>query len=148
TERVLTLLQKFENGDIDSWWQLNLDLALRPYGNKQYLDELQFDLRKLPGWEDAEDRTRKRIVEAAERYVLEGQPRNDEWIGTNIMFRPAFSGYRALFLMLAESPGSVEELSADTWGKWAGTIVSYPLNSYGGDEMMPHIRLVEKAYTA
>jgi hypothetical protein len=109
---------------------------------------LQFDLRKFPGWEDADEPTKKRMVEAAKRYIHEGQPQNDRWVGTNIIFPPALSGYRALFLLLAESPQFVEELSLDIWAKWAATIVSYPLNSYGGDEMLPHNRLVEKAYTA
>jgi hypothetical protein len=62
---------------------------------KYYGDELQFDLRTLPGWEEADTETRKRIVEAGKRYVREGEPQNDEWVGTNTLFRPAFSGYRA-----------------------------------------------------
>ena len=145
---MLSHLNKFESGEIDSWWQLNLELGLRPHGTKQYIDELQFDLRKLPGWEEADEPTQTRIVEAAKGYLIDGEPKNAEWVGTNVMFRPAYSGYRALYLLLAEAPDVVEGLSHDVWAKWAAIIVSYPLNTYGGDEMIPHQRLVEKAYTA
>jgi hypothetical protein len=147
-QRLLSSLEKLENGDMDSWWRLNLELPLRPFGNRQYLDELQFDLTKLPGWQEADGPTRKRIVDAAKRYVVDGQPGNDEWVGTNIVFRPAFAGYRALYLLLAESAAFVEELSDDLWAKWAAIIVSYPLNSFGGDEVIPHQQLVERAYRA
>jgi len=144
-ERVLQCLDKFEKGELDFWWHLNLQLTLGPY-MRVYGDELQFDLRQLPGWKEADPKTRARILEAAKRYIGDGEPQNKEWVGTNTMFRPAFSGYRALYLVLAESPEFIKELSNGTWRKWAAVIVSYPLNSYGGDEMIPHQFLVTKAY--
>jgi hypothetical protein len=144
-ERVLRCLVKFEEGEVDSWWQLNMELTLKPY-MKVYGDELQFDLRKLPGWEEADAETRKRIVEAAKQYLKVGEPQNDVWVGKNTLFRPAFSGYRALYLLLAEAPEFIEQLSSDIWRKWAAIIVSYPMNSRSGDEMIPHQILVAQAY--
>jgi hypothetical protein len=145
-ERVLECLDKFEKGELDFWWHLNLQLTLGRY-MRVYGDELQFDLRQLPGWKEADAKTRARILEAAKRYIRDGEPQNNEWVGTNMMFRPAFSGYRALYLVLAESPEFIKELSKGTWRKWAAVIVSYPLNSHGGDEMVPHQILVTGAYT-
>jgi hypothetical protein len=147
-ERVLSSLRKFENGDLDSWCQLFIDLALRPYGNKQYINYLEFDLRKLPGWNEADSPTQMRIVEAAKRYISDGDPQNHEWLGTRIIFPQAFSGYRALFLLLVESPTFIETLSKDILTKWAAIIVSYPLNSFQDDESNPHRRLVGMAYFA
>ncbi len=145
-ERVLECLERFEKGEIDSWWHLNMQLTLKPLMTV-YGDELQFDLQKLPGWQEAEAETRTRIIEAAKRYVVEGEPQNAEWIGTNKIFRPAFSGYRAFYLLLAEFPEFVARLSVEVWQKWAATIVSYPLNSHGNDkEMLPHQFLVARAY--
>lgn len=145
-ERVLECLDKFEKGDIDFWWDLNLQLTLMPYA-KVYGDELQFDLRKLPGWQEADAEAQLRIIEAAKKYVIEGEPQNDKWVGTNTIFRPAFAGYRALYLLLAESPEFVKQLSGEVWLKWAVTIVSYPLNSHGDEkEMLPHQFLVARAY--
>src|SRR5215216_3512862 len=102
----------------------------------------------MPGWKEAGDQTRLRIVEAAKRYVIEGESQNDEWLGTRTIFRPAFAGYRALYLLLAESPEFVKQLPIDIWQKWAAIIVSYPLNSFGDDEMIPHQLLVTYAYTS
>jgi len=145
-ERVLKLLDRLEKGEVEAWWQLNMEMTLKPY-MKVYGDELQFDLRKLAGWEEADADTRGRIIEAAKRYVRDGEPQNKEWVGTNTMSRPAFSGYRALYLLQAVSPEFVGQLSSDTWRKWAAIIVSYPMNSHGGDEMIPHQVLVAQAYT-
>ena len=144
-ERVLECLKQFEEGEISFWWGLNLQLTLKPY-MKVYGDELQFDLRNLPGWEEADSETRARIIEAAKKYVIDGDPQNDQWVGTTVMHRPAFSGYRALYLLLDESPEFIKQLSGDIWRKWAAVIVSYPLNSHGGEEMIPHQFLVAKAY--
>jgi len=143
-ERVMECLDKFEKGDVDFWWHLNLQLALTPYS--KYIDELQFDLRTLPGWKEADDHTRSRILAAAKQYVIKGEPQNDQWVGTKVMFRPAFSGYRALYLLQAEYPEFIESVSPDSWRTWAAVIVSYPLNSHGGDEMIPHQILLSKAY--
>ena len=145
-ERVLECLERFEKGGIDFWWHLNMQLTLKPL-MKVYGDELLFDLRKLPGWQEADAETQSRIIEAAKKYVVEGEPQNAEWVGTNTIFRPAFSAYRALYLLLAESPEFIEQLPAEIWQKWAATIVSYPLNSQGNDkEMLPHQFLVARAY--
>ena len=144
-ERVLECLERFEKGETEFWWHLNMQLTLKPY-MKVYGNDLQYDLRKLPGWEEAEQETRTRIIEAAKKYVIDGEPLNEEWVGTNTIFRPAFSGYRALYLLLAESPEFIEKISGDLWRKWAATVVSFPLNSHGGDEMIPHQVLVAHAY--
>lgn len=144
-ERVLECLNKFEKGEIDFWWHLNLQLTLHPYG-RVYTDELEFDLRRLPGWNEADEETQVRIIEAAKIYVVKGDPQNKEWVGTTNVFRPAFAGYRALYLLLVECKDFFDQLSAAVWQKWAAVIVSYPLNSYGGDEMIPHELLVGKAY--
>lgn len=147
-ESVLSDLEKLESGDMDWWWRMNLDLAFRPYGKKQYLDELQFDLSKLPGWAEADEHTRARIVNGAKQYVVSGEPQNPEWVGTKTVFRPAFAGYRALYLLLAQSPEFVDELSSEVWAKWAAIIVCYPLNSFGENELIPHKLLVQRAYNA
>jgi len=139
-------LDKFEAGDFNSWWELNLQLGLTPYS--RYVDELEFDLRKMPGWKEATDHTRSRIIEAAKHYVIKGEPRNDEWLGMRTIFRPAFSGYRALYLLFHESPEFVKQVPINVWQKWAAIVVSYPLNSFGGDEMIAHQLLATAVYSS
>lgn len=143
-ERIAVLLEKYESGNIGAWWQLNREMTLEP-DSTHYGDELEPNLTALPGWKAADQTTRKRIVEAAKRYVHEQDPRTSEWLGENILYRPAFAGYRALLLLLQEEPHFLSELPADVWQKWAPTIIAYPVPSNFGDESL-HLTLVEMAY--
>lgn len=127
-ERKAILLDKFESGDLAAWWQLNLEMTLEP-DSTHYGNELESDITKLPGWNSADVKTRERIVKAAKKYVLEQDPNTSEWLGTNIMHRPAFAGYRALLLLLQEAPVFLNTIPANIWKKWAPIIISYPVSS-------------------
>ena len=80
TERILQCLDECESGDQSAFWKLNLEMTLEPQ-DRYYGDELEPDLIKLPGWKDAEDITRKRIIQAARRYIVSGDPETPRWLG-------------------------------------------------------------------
>lgn len=90
--------------------------------------------------------TRGRIVEAAKRYVLDGDPRTDEWFGTDVTYRPAFAGYQALCLLLRFAPEFLEGLAAYVWEKWVPSILTFPVTLNTEEEKNPHLRLVATAY--
>lgn len=143
-ERIVSLLDKFEFGDLNAWWLLNMEITLEPHST-YYGDEFESDLTNLPGWMEANEVTKKRIIEAAKRYILEGDPKTDEWIGKQILYRPAYAGYRALSLLLQESPEFTISMSPDVWKKWAPMILAYPIS--GGIEEREHADvMVNKAY--
>ena len=144
-ELVRNELQLFEGGDIDAWWRLNTNLALKP--DSLYYNELESDITRLPGWEVADGETRSRIVQAARRYVIEGNPYNVEWLGLDSapMLLPALAGYRALQLLLQEDPGFVDTIPAAAWAQWAAIILDYP-GSSGSDEVDTKRTLVCLAY--
>lgn len=123
-QRIVELLDRCECGDIDGWWHLNLVMTMEQacYGN-----EIEPDLRKLPGWKSADAQTRIRIVGAAKTYVLQGDPQNERWIGTNTFFRPAAAGYRGLRLLREEEPHLAASLEPAVWAKWAAAVVAYPV---------------------
>ncbi len=125
-ERFAALLEKYEAGDLSAWWQLNREMTLKR-DSKFYGDEFEPDLTTLPGWQEADLTTRKRIVEAAKRYISKGNPNTPAWLGTNIMHRPAFAGYRAFQLLLHEEPDWLSSISADVWKKWAPIILAFPI---------------------
>lgn len=145
-ERMLTWLERFEAGETDGFWMLNREMTLHPKST-HYGDELLSDLRKLPGWIEADDALRQRIIAAARKYLFDGDPKTDEWIGTNAIQFSAFAGYRAIKLLINLDGGFVEGLPAEIWDKWTPIIYFYPIyNGSNQDEFQQHKELVAKAY--
>jgi predicted NACHT family NTPase len=77
-ERIALLLDECESGNLSVWWRLNMAMTLEP-DSTFYGDELEPDLTVLPGWKAADAATKARIVETAKRYVLEQDPKTQEW---------------------------------------------------------------------
>ncbi|KAM3092559.1 NACHT domain-containing protein [Phormidesmis sp. 146-35] len=141
-ERVALFLGQLENGDLLVWWLLNREMTLKP-DSEYYGDDSELDLTKLPGWQEAEEATQKRIIEIAKKYV---QQQNDiayEWIGTNSYNRPAIAGCRALQLLLKESPDFLATLLPEIWKKWAPIIIAAPNTNQNDDS---YLEIVKYAY--
>ncbi|MBA1343657.1 MAG: hypothetical protein C5S52_08690 [ANME-2 cluster archaeon] len=135
-KRIAFLLGECESGNLLAWWRLNREMTLAP-DSTFYGDGLESDLTVLPGWNVADAATKARIVEAAKRCVLEQDPKTQEWLGTNKMPPLAVSGYRALLLLLRESPDFIPTIPTGVWKKWAPIILAY---------LKPHHELVKLAY--
>lgn len=143
-ERIVTLLNECESGNSEAWWRLNMEMTLEP-NSTHYRDELKSDLTVLPGWKAADLATMARIVEAAKRYLVEQDPQTQKWLGTDTFHRPAFAGFRALRLLLKETPAFVTTIPSEVWKTWAPLILAYPTSgSSGGQESQQH--LVRWAY--
>ena len=123
--RVQELLAECESGDVTAWWRLNWSMRYKLDGTSP-IKELNPDLTILPGWIEADEQTRKRIVEAAKRYVLQHRLQPKQWLHTNIVFRPDVAGYRALRLLFKEKPDFVNTLPTNMWHHWMPIIVCYP----------------------
>jgi hypothetical protein len=123
-ERVRIGLERFEAGDIDAWWRLNLSLTLSP--RSTHYNELQSRITKMPGWSAAGDETRRRILNAAKKYLENGQPRVEKWLGKNSYQHSDLSAYRALVLLREVDRETYEGLDADVWKKWAPVVVGVP----------------------
>ncbi len=143
-ERIATLLGQCEVGNLAAWWDLNLEMTLE-VDSTHYGIDLESDLTVLPGWKTADDSTKARIIQAAEKYVLDQDPETREWLGTKVFYRPAMAGFRALRLLLKEAPGFISTIPSDVWKKWAPTILVYPTSS-GIEDQEPHRELVKIAY--
>ena len=143
-QRISTLLDACEAGNLVAWWRLNLDMTLEPTST-HYEDDLEPDLTALPGWKASDSVTRRRIIEAAKSYVLRGEPNTHTWFGTNTFHPPAVAGYRALLLLLQEDSSFVSQLPVEVWKKWTPVILSYPLSSKAQREES-HLDLIKRAY--
>ncbi len=124
-DRIAQLLDEFESGNRDAWWRLNMEMTLEP-NSRFYGSELEADLKLLPGWRDANEETRARILKAAKEYVSEEDCKKTEWLGKDITYRSAEAGYRALRLLIKEDPDFISSLAADIWKKWASIILAFP----------------------
>ncbi len=145
-EHVKTWLGRCESGEVDAWWQLNHCMLFDKSGQAGGRNDVEDDLRELPGWKDASPDTRHRIVEAAKAALRDCEPNNSTWLGTNTLHRPACAGYRALVLLAHEEPEALEGLTAEIWTKWAASVLGFPVSvSIVGNEQ-PALDLTAMAY--
>jgi hypothetical protein len=146
-ERVLGALNDIEAGDVDAFWQ-RLDYYLKfNQDGRSRTSPTEWDLTALPGWDAADAATRDRIVGAAKRYVLEGEPGIDGWLGEDTIWEthPAYAGYRALRLLANLAPDFVADMPDEVWERWAPVILDYPISA-STEEVEPHRELVAMAY--
>jgi len=150
---VQQLLEKYESGNLDAWWQLNRVLTIAPEST-HYGDELAADLTTLPGWQEADELTHARLIEAAHGYILARAPeaqrtlqeRMHTWMGKAITYDfPLYAGYRAFRLLQREAPALLETIPPMVWQQWAPMLASYPLQRDDA-AMERHHRLIHAAY--
>lgn len=126
-ERVSNLLESFESGDLNAWWQLNMDLTLAPLSTRySFQSELSSDLTALPGWTEIGEDMRSRCIAAAEVYLRKADPKTEIWLGSNTFYRPAAAGYRALRLLRKYNPEILHALPESVWSVWTPIILAYP----------------------
>lgn len=146
TERVKEWLQRCESGEVDAWSQLNYCMVFDESGHSHGYGELEDDLRSLPGWIDAEQGVRNRIVEAAKVALRNGEPNNSAWLGTNTFHRPSCAGYRALVLLAHEKSETLQTIPAQAWAKWAASTLGFPVSIGIVGKEQPALDLVALAY--
>ncbi|WP_223342018.1 NACHT domain-containing NTPase [Synechocystis sp. PCC 7339] len=127
-ERVIDCLEQLESGDLSAWWRLNREMTLLPQ-SKRYGHNLELDLTQLPGWKEAEQATKKRIIQGAIQYIQQQTDIDYSWIGTNTYNFSELYGCKALQLILTEAPRILDNFSTDIWKRWTPIILSVP-NSF------------------
>jgi hypothetical protein len=134
-KEIETHLARAEGGDLRGWWGLNYVLIFDEQGRPTTVGELEPDIRKLDGWQRMSDEQRSRALAVAKRYLTEAEPEPEQWFGTGTVWKPAFAGYRALYLLCAVDEASLAALPPATWARWAPIIVGYPLLNYSDDPL-------------
>jgi predicted NACHT family NTPase len=132
-DQIETLLNQFEIGDLNAWWKLNLRLLSNPDG-RFAKSESEFDITQMPGWVEANDETKARIIRAAMNYILESGPDLREWLGKTIIYRPVFAAFRALYLLYKVSRADIDNLPVLVWKKWVPILIAYPIRDARNDE--------------
>lgn len=132
-KEIETHLARAQDGDLKSWWVLNSTLTFDERGGATVTGELEPDLRKLDGWGLMTAAQHERALAAAKRYVVHAQPEPERWFGTGTIWKPAFAGYRALFLISVVEPAWLDALPPEAWKHWGSIIVGYPLSNSSED---------------
>ncbi|MFQ5752061.1 MAG: NACHT domain-containing protein, partial [bacterium] len=145
SSRIEKCLNRFEAGDYDAWWQLCLEMTLEAT-TKYYYDELKADLTALPGWKNSTEQTRKRILEAAKKYVLERDAKPENWLGTDKLHRPAMAGYKAFILLKKERPDVLTNFDTSVWKNWAPILLGHPEPSGVAGQDETYLVVIQKAY--
>lgn len=143
SELLETDLQKIEAGNISSWMQLTLDLTLEPTST-HYAADRGPDLRDTPGWKAADTVTRNRILDAALRYLQEGDPQNDEWFRTPSISYPPIAGFHALTLLMVMEDPRQDTLSREVWSKWVPILLRFLTGER--DKLQLQSRLLRRAH--
>jgi len=142
-ERVAKLLDNFESGDWQAWWRLNLELTLAPT-SKFYGSDLDYFISDMPGWKSADEPTKQRMLDAAEKYLVVGQTSIAQWIGTTLLQRNDVAAFRAMLLLRQHEQPAYEQITASTWAKWAPVVVAVPKSS-GFDKSTLLVEVVSDA---
>ena len=124
-ERVADLLNRFEAGDWEAWWRLNLELTLTPT-SRVYGSDLEYSISEMPGWKAANEQTRQRILDAAEKYLVLGHTSIEQWIGTTSLRRNDVAAFRAMLLLRQHNQPAYRQIAAGTWAKWAPVVAALP----------------------
>lgn len=109
-----------------SWWMLTTALQL-PIQRNYQPNPLEAAVTSFPGWISATEGLRQRITVLAKRYVLEGEPMNDEWFDSgNFSTFAARGGCRALSLLCEHDPHWVASLMGTRLERWIPIVVCFP----------------------
>jgi hypothetical protein len=127
-EWINQLLQICESSDSAAWWRLCEVLTLEP-NSTHWGNVYENDVTTLPGWKSADDETKRRIIAAARKYLMEQDPAPREWLGKNLVSWTAKSGYKALVLLLREDHSLLSSLADEVWARWAPVILEQPIST-------------------
>ena len=145
-ERVKDCLGRFESGQLEAWWHLNLELTLSPRST-YYGRDHDFIITEMPGWLEADEEIRSRILAAAEKYLKIAEPLVSEWLGTGSYQRADYAAYRALILLREKRRVAYDRLGPDLWKKWAPVVAAVDRLT-GADEARLHDDIAAEASAA
>lgn len=142
--RIENCLLECEKGNYLYWWHLVQEMTLEPRST-HYGYVYDSHILSLPGWQNSNSATRKRITETGKELLLDGDPETKKWLGTKNFYKVAYAGFKALELLLSKDSQFVQNLPKSHWRKWAACIFAFPTNAKG--ETSSYYQLLKIAYS-
>ncbi|MDJ0592920.1 MAG: hypothetical protein QNJ72_23505, partial [Pleurocapsa sp. MO_226.B13] len=144
-KRILDLLDRFESGETEAWWRICREMTLL-LTSTHYHASIKPDLMLLPGWKEANEKTRLRIIEAAKTYLIQEQTPTEQYLEYKGTYNDAdLAVYKALLLVLKIEPDFINVIDGTRWKKWIPSILDYP-GATDDSNIRFHEILVRKAY--
>ncbi len=98
-QRLLNALDRSERGEVDAWLLVVRELTLKDDG-ANYGNFYEASTLTMPGWIRSDESARKRIVDAAKRYLEFSPFFNSVWSDGGAVPRGAFAAAQALWVCL------------------------------------------------
>ncbi|MBD2362690.1 toll/interleukin-1 receptor domain-containing protein [Anabaena minutissima FACHB-250] len=117
-KEILQILHHFGLNNPNAWHDVYLESNRK---TNKFPFETSFI--NLPAWLEADDSTKKMILQAARLYLSYRDPETQAWLGTNRWTESVLAGYQALLLLLQEAPQFLISLSVEEWQKWTAVIL-------------------------
>lgn len=124
-EASIKKLVEIENGNITAWIDLNRFMLFELNG-RTTLSTFDYDLTIFPVWQIMNEEEKQRVSLAAEQYLIHGEPRTSEWLGSYTCLYSDLAGFRALHLLLNLRRNFLDEISEDIIHKWASIVIASP----------------------
>ncbi len=142
---ITETLGRIEQGEIELWWQLNLQLFVSATGRYESEFEFRADLRDTPGWIGLSELDQQRIIDGAFSYLTHSRLNTLRWLGTNTQHRPASAGFRAFRLIRDERPEMFDSLPFGVWKAWAPATIGFFDNNFS-EGSSAQAAIVRRAY--
>lgn len=142
-ENIPLWLDRFEAGDSKAWCLAARFLQLAP-ADTEWQRECVSNITTLPGWNEASDETRRRLVAGARVFLEKHDPETEKWFGNRANTLASLAGYRALRLLRLKDDEAFQGLNDDVWVRWGPAIFDYPCE--GEDDEKVRAELLETAY--
>jgi len=120
--RVEAALLKSEAGDVDEWLRLLLEMSAKE-GDTHYGDFWGMKPLELPGWLEASDETKQRIVDAAKRYLNESTFPESGPAEANRVRNGASAAVDALWLIQEAEPPFLSGQPEAFWTRWIPSLI-------------------------
>lgn len=133
-KRIEHWLARSEDGGPATWSELLYAMTLKERGT--HYGSVPLDVRRLPGWENAEEGTRKRMLVAADRFLREGPVDPLKWEREPHSWKPIHHAapYAALLLLKNEAPDLFDALPGWVWERHVATVLCLPFNEQEATE--------------
>ena len=141
-DRIQHQLRLFEQGKQDAWWVLLRELTLEDT-SERYEHVFHADMRELPGWVNSDEKTRTRILDAAETYLKSKCSFSQTRLLDDSADEQDVAGYKAFLLLMNERPDDLASLSESIWAYW--TPIFFGPFGYNGNREVQKL-LISLAY--